>query len=510
MYLAKRGATYYFRRVVPDELQPFIPTTNGKPRTEFMQSLGTKELAVAKRLLGPAITASQAALDHAQARLEASKVPPLPRTPVTPQMAYEWWAEQQRSDDAFEDHRAMLEREGLREQIRNLVRNQTDLSPELLALRDMLPVGELDDLATQAQRDLQRELEYSQAAKASVPVWLKGRSGAASTTPASITAAFEGYVSERKPAASTVKRWRPVISHLVKHLGHDDAAKVTGEDVVAWKNALRKEILPNGKQRSARTISEAYLPAARVTFEYARENRQIGENPADAITILVPPRVLTRDDLGFSDGEAAVILRAALAQAQLPETLSTRARQWLPWLCAYTGARVNELTPLLGQEVLMVDGVWTIHITPGASSDGDNSDAGTSQRTVKTHRARRIPIHPHLIDLGFIRAIQAAGHGPFFYDPGKARSGKAANPQHKKVAERLGAWVRSLGVTDPQIKPSHAWRHLFITLARDAGMTDPAIYAITGHAQKTEGTKYGRYKPKVLLRELQKLPRFEP
>ncbi len=45
------GSTYYFRRVVPAELRPFIPTRSGKPRTEWKVSLGTKDRSEAKRLL---------------------------------------------------------------------------------------------------------------------------------------------------------------------------------------------------------------------------------------------------------------------------------------------------------------------------------------------------------------------------------------------------------------------------------------------------------------------------
>ncbi|WP_431355793.1 DUF6538 domain-containing protein [Caulobacter segnis] len=35
-HLTKVGATYYFRRVVPDELRPYFPTKSGKPRVELI------------------------------------------------------------------------------------------------------------------------------------------------------------------------------------------------------------------------------------------------------------------------------------------------------------------------------------------------------------------------------------------------------------------------------------------------------------------------------------------
>lgn len=42
-HLSKVGSVYRLRRVVPEELRPFFLTKTGKPRTEFMESLGTKD-----------------------------------------------------------------------------------------------------------------------------------------------------------------------------------------------------------------------------------------------------------------------------------------------------------------------------------------------------------------------------------------------------------------------------------------------------------------------------------
>lgn len=46
-YLERRGAKYYFRRVVPLELRPYFRTATGKPRAEFMFSLNTSDRRVA-------------------------------------------------------------------------------------------------------------------------------------------------------------------------------------------------------------------------------------------------------------------------------------------------------------------------------------------------------------------------------------------------------------------------------------------------------------------------------
>lgn len=73
--LAKRGATYYFRRAVPEPLRPYFLTASGAPRTEFMESLGVKELAEAKeraRLRGVEV---DALFREARAKLKAGVKP---------------------------------------------------------------------------------------------------------------------------------------------------------------------------------------------------------------------------------------------------------------------------------------------------------------------------------------------------------------------------------------------------------------------------------------------------
>jgi hypothetical protein len=92
---------------------------------------------------------------------------------------------------------------------------------------------------------------------------------------------------------------------------------------------------------------------------------------------------------------------------------------------------------------------------------------------VKTGKARTIPIHPHLVEMGlldYVEAVKARSgkQGPLFFRP-PARSSR--NPSSDllisyrapavKARERLAARVRDLGITDPSIQPNHACRHTF-------------------------------------------------
>lgn len=300
---------------------------------------------------------------------------------------------------------------------------------------------------------------------------------------------FEGYAAERKPAPSTVKRWRPVMDNLVAHIGHDDASRFTPDDIVAWKTNLLSG-------RAAKTVREVYLAAIKAVLAWAVENRKLGGNVAAGITVRAAKRPVTTRERGFTQAEAQAVLRAAFAVERGRLSVEHwRARRWVPWLCAYTGARVGEIGQLRGCDVMEKDGVLAIRITP---------DAGT----VKSGQARIVPLHPHLVEMDFLKVARAAGDGPIFYDPGRARGGSEGNPHSKKVGEKLAKWVRALGIDHPELQPNHGWRHLFKTRARMAGIEADARDAIQGHAPRTEGEGYGDWPISVLADAIGRLPRF--
>jgi integrase len=164
----------------------------------------------------------------------------------------------------------------------------------------------------------------------------------------------------------------------------------------------------------------------------------------------------------------------------------------VPWICAYTGARVNEITPLTGRDFITCDGIPMIRIR------AQNS---------KTRKFREVPLHSHLTEQGLVDYAKSRGARPLFYDPARGRGGKASNPHFKKVGERLASWVRGLGI-DARVAPNHGWRHRFTSVARFIGMPEDVRHAIQGHASTKVADKYGDTWPQVFQREIEKQPRY--
>jgi integrase len=159
------------------------------------------------------------------------------------------------------------------------------------------------------------------------------------------------------------------------------------------------------------------------------------------------------------------------------------------------------MTQLRGIDVQKRGGVLAMLLTP---------DAGT----IKTRKPRVVPIHEHIVDQGFLDFVQQMGNGPLFYNPRGKTNTKAdpLKPTRSRAATaraHLSDWVRELGVTDPEVKPTHAWRHTFKQMASRVGIPEVVHDEITGHEQASEGRKYTKPTIADMAKALKKFPRYK-
>jgi integrase len=323
---------------------------------------------------------------------------------------------------------------------------------------------------------------------------------AESKAPPSAKALFEAYCLRKKSAPSTVSRWRPVFAAL-DALPEPVADRVQAQ---AWLDGLQTP------DRSARTVHDVWLSAARTVYRWALGRRLIKSNPFEGCVVEVPRQVITRETgRAFTEAEARTVLRAARLVPLLPIGAKgsewAACRRWVPFLCAYTGARVREMTQLRAGDVEQRLGhhgpLWVLKVTPEAG-------------TVKTGKARAVPVHPHLVEMGFpefaVRVKAALGpEAPLFFKPPQRPS---RNPLYRgpavKARERLAAWVREQGVDDPGISPNHAWRHVFKARARRAGIESGIRDAIVGHAARSTAESYEHVTVVDMAEALKQFPRY--
>jgi integrase len=291
----------------------------------------------------------------------------------------------------------------------------------------------------------------------------EGNGKSNSATDLTLDDLFERWMREAAPSPSTVTTWRSYMRQLKTFVGHDDPARVTKADIVAWKDSLlAADRVPKG-------IRDGQLAATRSIFNYGLANDLLTVNPALGVTIRQKKKAGTKM-LSYSDAEVARILALATAQTK-PD------RRWLPWLMALSGARVGELAQLWGRRIVEFDGVWVMKIAP-AEDGGTLKNEGSE---------RDVPIHPTILERGFLDFVQSRGDGPLFYRGGKVPKDigsrdPGARHASKGVANHLAAWIRANGFSEQRKAPNHALRHWFKTACQSAGVQDSVADAIQGHS----------------------------
>jgi integrase len=291
----------------------------------------------------------------------------------------------------------------------------------------------------------------------------------------SLVTLYDLYVGQLHHSAGTIKRWRPKFAQFEEFIAPKAWHQATKQDVIGWLDELLKPTkFPDREPIKPITVRDVHFASLRALYGFL-EQRDWGKNPFAGVRVRMPKYEEQTRDKDLTEDEAKIILRAALKPPNARMAPEYQAAfKWVPWILAYTGARVNEITQMRKQDIKKVDGVPVFNITPEA---GNN----------KTKRARLVPIHPHLVEMGLLKFVDGAGQGPLFCSAARTRGGKESKTPYKKTGERLAAWVRKLGVADDGVMPNHGWRHRLSSILIGMRVQQRVIDAILGHKKGQYG-----------------------
>lgn len=316
-------------------------------------------------------------------------------------------------------------------------------------------------------------------------------------TPVPVKKLFKDYIASRQALGKHkdgAKAWETAILHLIKFLGHADARRVTKRNLLDWRDRLIAE------KKSTKTIADKYLASVRAMLRWAHDNDLLPTNEAESVRQEVAKKRRVRE-AGYTDAEAVAVLKVATSYrpkatdnpAHRESAHITAAKIWVPLLCAFTGARVSEMTQLRKEDVRREGDRWVIRITPDAGS-------------VKTGVYRDVPLHRQLIQIGFADFIKAANAGPLFH-AGSTPARFLASA--RGTSGRISQWLQDLNLVPEGVQPSHAWRHRFKTQARDIGADSRVVDAIQGHAGRTASDDYGDVSLIAKARVIDALPDYD-
>jgi integrase len=292
--------------------------------------------------------------------------------------------------------------------------------------------------------------------------------------------------SKERPDAKTYDRHAKALGDFAAFLGHDDATRVTSHDLPRWMNSLLE------KKLSAKTINEGYRAGVKSCFAAGAAAGVLRVDPLAGVKYKIkadPTRAAPR--VPYRDADAATLLTAAKEEQG--------ARRWLPYLLAYTGARIGEVSQLYREDVrwasleeAMKGGWCEGEVAKPKSRDGIYflrlTNEGKGQRLKNAASRREVPLHPALIEAGFIEFVASAKPSHFLFPEltaGKyGHKGDGGSRTYRK-------WARGeVGIKDARLT-AHSWRHRFEDQLRHIGAPDEVRDGLAGHARKGMGARYG-------------------
>ena len=250
--------------------------------------------------------------------------------------------------------------------------------------------------------------------------------------------------------------------------------------VLRWLPRNSSKLYPKRTPREVAAIAEAegrtdlispanlnaYLNKLSGVFAWAMKEQLIDRNPA--MGLKVPDPVLRREKrLPFSMTQLQAIFSAPLyvgcqddghGYAKPGDQKPKTARFWIPLIGLFCGLRLNEICQLDLADIRVVEGVACFWVT--ASTEADESD-----KRLKTSSSERlVPVHPVLLDLGFMEFVEERSHEIKLF--GEIEIG-CAGYRSSTFSQWFRRFVRKAGA-DSAKTCFHSLRHNFRDALREA------------------------------------------
>lgn len=495
--LHKRGNVYYFRAKIPQSIQHLYA-----PQTEIKFSLRTTSLKEAKALVNQFSVKYDAEFDLKQQTLDSQEALPtvlrivdeatakaIGRLWVRQVVESDEHIRQMMSDDEFEAREADL---AASEQFMRqaLARGKVDIVEHAMLQFLALKGIQLDCDATGRQllckhflnaytEGLQHQRRRSQGEI------VIGAEVAPDATTYQVTNASpqhvtlnELFIDWREAVAdrnaNSVAAVQAVVVEFDTLMKGKAPSSYTRADFKAFKKHLEE------RGNGSRTVGKK-LGFLSAILNYAIEDEKLTVNPATRL-LKAAPGASKKTRIPYSAKDIQNILASKIYTAGArPAAGGGEAVVWLPSLGLLTGGRLEELAQLRLDDIGFIDGLgYYLNIT----------DCDDEQHVKTDESRRRMPLHPDLLNAGFMRYVarmRDAGETRLFPKLRQDSKGRWSGNWSKF----WGRFARQeVGITDKR-KVYHSFRHLFKDLLRETECQDEVSDVLMGHSDGSMGSRYG-------------------
>jgi integrase len=447
-HITKRGGRYYYRRRVPADL------IEKYGRKEHTQALGTAERRVAEKEARKAAVLLDEIFDKLRADMQG-----LGEVVGAPIMISTLPAKALSLDEVlqYEDaERIALERdEALRderiEEMKDAIRG---LSSETRS-----------DFLQRLTQPAPVEVDMGPAVPAPAPL-----SAPVSESKGGFPEAIKEWQRKRTPGPGAVDGMNLTVSRFFEVCGRVSLQAVTRDHVKKYQDHYLAAGMNPGTVRYYSSLLKALLAVA-------FDSGMIKSNPALGVKLDRPKKAPKASRVAFAMEDVRVIL----------DKLPTAGNpHWVPLVSLYTGMRLEEICQLAPDDIREetyrdAKGKTRAVAVIYATDEGDN------QGLKNAGSRRKIPVHPALVEAGFLDYAKGQSGGRIF--PG-LKANKAGR-EGANLSIWFGKFLREkCEITDPR-KVFHSFRHLFKDVLREHGVEEQVSDALTGHTNGSVGRTYG-------------------
>ncbi len=285
---------------------------------------------------------------------------------------------------------------------------------------------------------------------------------------------IEYWASQSEKRPRTLMEVDCARRRLIAITKHNEASLVVKQHAIDLKDKLIAEGL------SVPTIQKQ-INLLKAVFEVAVNNDLILANPFKGIR-LVKPKTTQKSRIPFTADDLRLIFGSPIFSIGLrPFGGAGEAAIWLPRIALWTGMRLEEIGQLLVSDIGLEQDIHFINVT---------ADVGSGKRLKTTSSNRRVPIHPRLIEAGFLDYVcQMKATGSIRLFPILKSAG------NRQLTSSWSQWFSrylrtEVGITDTR-KTFHSFRHGFKEACRSCQIAKDIHDHLTGHASSDIGDGYG-------------------
>ncbi|QYY34992.1 site-specific integrase [Ruficoccus sp. ZRK36] len=332
-----------------------------------------------------------------------------------------------------------------------------------------------------------------------------------------VLALLERYMQEKETSPRTRLQYESHAERFAEYIGQDKSvAEITRDDFVKYRDLLKQvpsnaakhfpgstyqQIVQTKKAKELsklhpRTINKNFETLS-MLFRHACEWGWVVRNNAQKLQLSLDSTKITQNGNSFSTDQLTTIFSAPLYTGCIDDERNysrvgprvvKRARYWIPLISLYSGMRLNEICQLYLDDLKELDGIHYIMIRK-TNDDG----LPLADKRLKSKAAiREVPVHPELLELGFIDYVQ---------EQAKKKSTRLFpelryknNGYSDDFQKWFNRFLRSVGVKKKAREICfHSFRHTFRDALREAEVFSEHYKRICGWTESdSTASEYGR------------------